>query len=134
MEGLGNLGTVISLTQKTKPTFILLQETMLRATNKGDLVHAFPGYRVFVKTADSYLHEEDKIIKQHVSFHGVALGVDSEVISDVEEINVEDPNIIVIKYRGGERNLLVGCLYLPTRGHDKEVRFDLMVDNYKNNH
>ena len=128
MEGLGNLGTVMSLTQKTKPTFILLQETMLRATNKGDLVHAFPGYRVFVKTADSYLHEEDKIIKQHVSFHGVALGVDSEVISDVEEINVEDPNIIVIKYRGGERNLLVGCLYLPTRGHDKEVRFESALD------
>ena len=126
MQGMGNLSTVLYIANTVRPAFIALQETMLTGTNINSLTLALPGYKVFTKCADNYLTEEDMILKQHVSFHGVALAVELDIISDIEEVQIEDPNIILVKYKGSVKSLLVGCLYLPTRGQN--IEFPEAVD------
>ena len=66
---------------------------------------------------------------RNLSFHGVALGVSEELAEKIEEISVQYRNIIAIKIKLENEELLVINIYLPTRG--KDVEFDEAIDAVK---
>ena len=120
MEGLGNLPVVIDLNNKENPTIIAIQETWLRSFKNVQFAETMRSHRWIFKNADSQLNEEDKITMRNLSFHGVALGISEEWAEKAEEIQVDHRNIIAVKIKVKEEEIILINAYLPTRGKDKE--------------
>ena len=118
MEGLGNLS--VDLNNKIKPTIIAIQETWLRTYRNVQFAETMRTHKWIFKNADSQLNEEDKITMRNLSFHGVALGVSEESAEKTEEIQVDHKNLIAVKIKLEEEELVIINVYLPTRGKDKE--------------
>ena len=129
MTGLGNLPVVLDINNKLNPTFISLQETWLRTYKNASFAELLRSHHWIIKNADCQLNEEDMITMRNLSFHGVALGVSEELAEKIEEISVQYRNIIAIKIKLENEELLVINIYLPTRG--KDVEFDEAIDAVK---
>ena len=120
MTGLGNLPAVLDINTRLKPTFIALQETWLRSFKNARFTETLRTHTWFIKNADTQLNEEDMVTMRNLSFHGVALGVASELSEKTREIKTENKNIVAVKVSTGGTDLLVINVYMPTMGKDQE--------------
>lgn len=122
MTGLGNLPAVIDLNEKLNPTFIALQETWLRSFKNARFAETLRTHRWYIKNADSQLNEEDMVSMRNLSFHGVALGVDTALAERVEELNVQHRNIVALRVKITGLTLILINIYMPTAGKDQEFQ------------
>ena len=93
MTGLGNLPAVLDINTRLKPTFIALQETWLRSFKNARFTETLRTHTWFIKNADTQLNEEDMVTMRNLSFHGVALGVASELSEKTREIKTENKTL-----------------------------------------
>ena len=105
MTGLGNLPVVVDLNNIIEPTFIALQETWLRTFKNARFAQLLRTHHWFIKNTDSQLHEEDMITMKNLSFHGVALGIKTELMDKVTEIEIQQKNIIAIEVSTGNEEI-----------------------------
>ena len=91
MEGTNtNMHVLIDQVAKQDPDIICLQETWLRSFNLGKLTKHFKEYRWFLKTADAYLHPEERINIKNLSHHGTALAIKLGISDSAMEVPNED--------------------------------------------
>ena len=57
---------------------------------------------------------------KNLSFHGVALGIKTELMDKVTEIEIQQKNIIAIKVSTGNEEIIIINVYMPTRGKDND--------------
>lgn len=111
---------LIDQVAKQDPDIICLQETWLRSFNLGKLTKHFKEYRWFLKTADAYLHPEERINIKNLSHHGTALAIKLGISDSAMEVPNEDKNLLSVTLELQGTEILLLCLYLPTRGRDFE--------------
>ena len=65
-------------------------------------------------------NEEDQLLTRNMSWHGVALAVHLSLASQIEEVQIDNANIILVKLKESKTSVIVGSVYMPTRGQDEE--------------
>ena len=115
-----NLHVILDIVNKDDPEILMLQETMLRSYNVNKLTKHFRGYKWFIKTKDSTLHPEELINKKNLSQHGTALGLRLDLAESAVEIRNVERNAITVTMTMGGTDLMLMCLYMPTRDQDDE--------------
>lgn len=120
MEGLGNLPALISIVDSQQPHIISLQETLLRSYDNVKIADPLRQYTWMFKNPDTVMNVEDLLTRRSLSFHGVALGISTDLAEKTTEVQTGCGNTQAVIIKTNIDEILVFNLYLPTRGKDDE--------------
>ena len=121
MEGTKNVPVVHEIMQEMDPDVVLLQEIWLRSENANqEFLRYFPDYDWKLKLADEKKEVEEALQTKRLSHWGTALGVKKGLTDNFLDIDSKNGNnvIALAEIKGVE--ILLGSLYLPTRGKDHQ--------------